>query len=147
MKNTKVETNPHLTKINQTPHGKKLNLQLVSAEETAVTLMLPFNEELIGDPINRLIHSGALTTLVDTASGVAIFQAQKNYRAMATLDLRIDHIRKAEPDADIYARADCFRLTHTIAFVRATVYTSNIEEPVATSIASFMRSNKEFPVD
>ncbi len=139
--------NPYLKKINQTPHGEKLNLQLVSIGDTAVTLMLPFSEEIVGDPINRLIHSGALTTLVDTACGVAIFQAQNNCRAMATLDLRIDHMRAAVSGVDLYAYADCYRLSNTIAFVRATVYTNDIQQPIATAVASFMRSNKDFPIN
>jgi acyl-coenzyme A thioesterase PaaI-like protein len=62
-----VAINPYLKKTNQTPHGEKLNLQLVSIGDTAVTLMLPISEEIAGDTINRFIHSGALTTLADTA--------------------------------------------------------------------------------
>lgn len=139
--------NPYLNEINQTPHGKKLNLQLISAEGTTATLMLPFSEEIIGDPINRFIHSGALTTLVDSACGVAIFQAQNNGRAMATLDLRVDHMCPAKSGVDIYAYADCYRLSHTIAFVRATLYTHDINQPIATAVSSFMRSNKNFPIN
>ncbi len=139
--------NPYLKKINQTPHANKLNLQLVSVKDTSATLLLPFSEDIIGDPINRLVHSGAVTTLVDTACGVAIFQTQNNFRAMATLDLRIDHMRPASSGVDIYAYADCYRLSHTIAFVRSTVYTTDMEQPIATALATFMRSNKDFPVN
>jgi len=135
-----------IEKINQTPHAKWLNLQLVSTEETAVTIMLPFSDHIIGDPINRTIHSGAITTLVDTAAGAAIFQTQNNYRAMATLDLRVDHMRPATSGVDISARADCYRLSNTIAFVRVTVFTDDINKPIATALGSFIRSNKDFPV-
>ncbi|PHS72622.1 MAG: thioesterase [Cycloclasticus sp.] len=134
-----------LKQINHTPHAKKLGLQLVTAEGCTITLKLPFNDSIIGDPINRYIHSGAITTLVDTACGVSIFQTQNNTRAMATLDLRIDHQRPAILGNEIFATAECYKLTHTIAFVNVTVYEDDITNPIATAVGTFMRSNKEFP--
>lgn len=107
---------------------------------------MPFNENLIGDPVKRLIHGGAITTLVDTAFGVAIIQAQNNFRAMATLDLRIDHMRAAKSGEGVFAMAECYRITHTIAFVRSTVYADDINKPIATACSTFMRSNSSFPM-
>lgn len=135
----------HLQRIIQIPHCKRLNIALGSVEDTAVTLQLPFNTDIIGDPINKLMHGAAITTLIDTACGVAILQAQNNLRAMATIDLRVDHMRAAESGKDIFARADCHHLTHTIAFVRAVAYTTDINEPIATATGTFMRSNESFP--
>lgn len=146
-KNTSMTINPYLEKISQTPHAKKLNLKLVSAGETSATLKLPFSKEIIGDSINSFIHGGAVTTAIDTACGAAIFQKQNNLRALATLDLRVDHICPAESGADVNVLADCYHLTNTIAFVRATAYTSDINAPIATAIGTFMRSNKQFPID
>jgi len=146
MKNSKPSVNPLLCKVNQTPHASILNLELVSAEDNTVTLKLPFAEHIIGDPFKRLIHGGAISTLMDTVCGAAVFQAQGNFQAMATLDLRVDHMKPGEPDADVYATADCYHLTNTVAFIRATAYTNNVNEPIATAVASFMRSNVEFPV-
>ena len=43
---------------------------------------------------------------------------------------------RIEPIADgmrVTARADCFRVTRTVAFVRATAWTTAAEEPVATA--------------
>jgi len=135
-----------LERIAQTPHGHRLNLQLTSTEETSVTLKLPFSQDIIGDPIKKLVHSGAVTTLIDTACGAAIFHAQKNLQAMATLDLRVEHLTTAQSGQDIFAYADCYHLTHTIAFVRVTAYTDDINKPIATATATFMRSTKKFPI-
>jgi len=146
MKNSKPAINPLLCKINQTPHAATLKLELVTAKDNTVTLKLPFSELIIGDPFKRLIHGGAISTLMDTACGAAVFQAQGTSQSMATLDLRVDHMKPGKPDADIYAIADCYRLTNTVAFIRATAYTDDINDPIATAVASFMRSNTEFPV-
>jgi len=145
-KQTNMDTTPYLEKVCQTPHAKKLNLKLVSAGEQSVTLILPYSKEIVGDSVNNYIHGGAVSTAIDTACGAAIFQLQNNLRALATLDLRIDHIRPAAPGEDISIFAECYHLTHTIAFVRATAFTDDIDKPTATALGSFIRSNKQFPV-
>lgn len=141
-----MPANPFLEKINQTPHANKLNIQLVAVEDSAVTIKLPYSEHIIGDPFNKIIHSGAITTLIDTACGAAIFQAQQNIRALATLDLRVDYMQPAKSAKDIQAYAHCYKLTDTIAFVRATVFIDYIDEPIATAMATFMRSHQDFPI-
>lgn len=138
--------NPLLCKVNQTPHANVLKLELVDAEHNKVTLKLPFSEKIIGDPFKRIIHGGAITTLMDTVCGAAVFQAQGNFQSMATLDLRVDHMQAATSGADVYATAECYRLTNTVAFIRGVAYTDNIDDPIATAVATFMRSNIEFPV-
>ena len=139
--------NPFLKQISRTPHANFLNLKLVSAELTAVTLLMPYSDNIIGDPYNKVVHSGAITTLIDTACGAAIFQAQNNTQAMATLDLRVDYVSPAASGKNIQAYADCYKLTSTIAFVRTTVFTDDINTPIATAAATFMRSNKSFPIN
>ena len=141
-----MDITPYLEKVCQTPHAIKLNLKLVSVGEQAVTLTLPYSKEIVGDSINNYIHGGAVSTAIDTACGAAILQAQSNLRAMATLDLRIDHVRPADSGVDINVYADCYHLTHTIAFVRASAYTDNVKAPIATAVGTFMRSNKQFPI-
>ena len=47
-------------------------------------------------------------------------------------------MRAAEPGLDIFARAHCYKLTKRIAFVRATAYDKDPEDPVATAQAAFM---------
>ena len=94
--------------------------------------------DLVGDPDTGVIAGGVVTTLLDHACGQAVFAALMQFTSIATLDLRIDYMRAAEPGLDVYARAHCYKLTRSIAFVRATAYDRDPGDPVATAQAAFM---------
>jgi acyl-coenzyme A thioesterase PaaI-like protein len=47
-------------------------------------------------------------------------------------------LRAAEPGSDILAHAQCYKLTRSVAFVRAIAYDRNKDDPVATVQATFM---------
>jgi acyl-coenzyme A thioesterase PaaI-like protein len=69
---------------------------------------------------------------------MAVQLAQDAVRAIATLDLRIDYQKPSTPGLDIKAHAVCYRVTRSIAFVRATAYQESEDKPVATATACFM---------
>jgi len=110
------------------PHNQVLGIRFVSAEERRVTLALPYDEKLIGNPLTRIIHGGAITTLLDATCGTAVFLALREPIPIATLDLRIDYLRPATPDKEVHARAECFRTTHNVAFVRCEAFHPGEEE-------------------
>jgi len=79
-----------------------------------------------------------VTTLLDHTCGHAVLAALDVFRTIATLDLRIDYLRPAEPGLDILAYAQCYKLTRSVAFVRAIAFDRDRDDPVATVQATFM---------
>jgi acyl-coenzyme A thioesterase PaaI-like protein len=47
-------------------------------------------------------------------------------------------MKPATPKEDILARAECYKTTANIAFVRATAYHTDIADPIATAVGAFM---------
>ncbi len=127
------------------PHGRLIGLTPVAVEPDAVTARLPYQPELVGNPDTGVLHGGAITTLVDQTSGVAVLVALNQGEAIATLDLRLDYLRAAQPERDVYARACCYRLTPHIAFTQCSVYQEDSDRPVAMSMATFMRASDSGP--
>jgi uncharacterized protein (TIGR00369 family) len=125
---------------NAIPHARECGLRITRLDGDGAEAVLPYRPEWLGDPERGLIHTGIITTLVDTVAGLAAFVASGKYEPIATLDLRMDYLRPARPDKALTTRAECYRLTRSIAFVRATVWQDNEAEPVAASQATFMRS-------
>ncbi len=122
------------------PHNREIGVEFVSADVGEATLKLPYSARLIGNPDTSVVHGGVITSLIDSGSGLAVFCALPDVERIATLDLRIDYMRPAAPDRDLYAHCQCYRLTRQVAFVRAVAYQHSVDQPVATSVSTFMRS-------
>ena len=124
--------------VSHTPHAAYLAIRVVETGPGFGVCAVPFREELVGDPRRRVIFGGAITTLIDHASGLAVACALEELTAIATIDLRVDYLRAAEPDLELYARADCYRLTRNVAFVRAVAWDRTPEDPFASALGTFM---------
>jgi uncharacterized protein (TIGR00369 family) len=100
-----------------------------------------YSDDLVGDPVTGVLHGGAVTTLIDSAFGLAVVTALDQPKAVATLDLRIDYLRPAMPKRELRADAHCYRITRQIAFVRGVAYHDDEASPIAAAQASFMLSS------
>jgi uncharacterized protein (TIGR00369 family) len=121
------------------PHNISLGIEVRSLGRDSAELVLPFAPFLIGDPERQLIHGGPITALVDAACGAAVFQALPSPAPIATLDLRVDHLRAALAGHDIVAQATCYRVTPDVAFVRCTAtQTDQASRVIAETTACFM---------
>ncbi|HBG31331.1 PaaI family thioesterase [Candidatus Macondimonas diazotrophica] len=127
--------------FNAIPHSKELGLEVVDMGPGWGILKVPYRPELVGNPKTGVLHGGVLTSLIDSTCGLAVFCRLPRMEAIATLDLRLDFLKPAVTGEDLFARAECYRLTRQIAFVRATAYQRNADDLVATSVATFMRSS------
>lgn len=129
------------------PHAAALGLRVHSTGNRHCTIRVPYAEHLVGDPDTGVIHGGVITAVLDNASGMAVRMGSEVDApgSMATLDLRIDYMRPAEPGKDLLAYAECYRITTNIAFVRATAYHDSKADPIATSVATFMLGTSNTP--
>jgi uncharacterized protein (TIGR00369 family) len=120
------------------PQAVALGLRTIEISDARVVMTAPYREDLIGNPATGVIAGGVVTTMLDHASGQAVYAALKAPDTIATLDLRIDYMRRAEPGRDLFVEAHCYRVTHAIAFVRAVAYDADKADPVATAQSAFM---------
>ncbi|MCY4302739.1 MAG: PaaI family thioesterase [Aestuariivita sp.] len=119
------------------PHFKALGMRLMSLGDATAELALDYDPRLIGDPQSRVIHGGAVSALMDTCCGLAVLCHSSEPKSTATIDLRIDYMRPATPEEAIQTRAECYHVTRSVAFVRATTFDEDLTRPVASASGAF----------
>jgi len=120
------------------PHNHALGLHLEDIGPGEATVRLPYQDFLVGNPETGVLHGGAVTSLIDATCGTAVFLKLMRLARIATLDLRIDFLRPARPGQDVTARAECYKLTRSVAFVRALAHDGDAADSVASAQGTFI---------
>ena len=119
-------------------HTVALGLRYLDHGPDWCALSLPYDRRLVSDAATGILASGPIVSLMDTATGMAVWIARGGLHPLATLDLRIDYLRPARPGATVTGRAECYRLTRRIAFVRGHAHDGEPGDPIAHVAGTFM---------
>lgn len=96
-----------------------MSLKFVSTEGNRVVLEMPFQEKHATAHENGSLHSGALAAALDSACGFVVLLGLEMPQAIATINLRIDHIHAAPVGQDVRIEAECYQQTEEFAYVSA----------------------------
>jgi len=119
-------------------HGRALGMEFGDSGDNWTELKLPWRDELVGVPESGILASGAIVSLIDTASGTAVWAALGKFIPLVTIDMRIDYLRPAFKGESVTARCECTKLTRRIAFTRGTAHVGDPAKPIAYSASTFM---------
>lgn len=119
-------------------HTHALGFAFEGVDGERVRIRAPWREDLVGDPETGVLSGGLVTTLLDHAGGLAVWVGLDRFEPIATLDLRVDYMRPARPRQALIAEARCYRLTRSIAFVRAWAFEDSPEDPVAAAQSAYV---------
>lgn len=103
-----------------------------------VELAQPWNEHLVADAESGIMASGPIISMMDNACGIALWRARGVFLPQVTLDLRVDYMRPARKGRTVIGRAECYRLTRSVGFVRGIAYDERPDDPVAHVAGTFM---------
>lgn len=119
------------------PHAQALGMRLDRIADGEADISMAYDPRFVGDPETGVIHGGAVSALMDTACGASVMCHPAGTQSTATIDLRIDYMRPATPGERIVARAECYHVTRSVAFVRARAFDQDDTRPVAMATGTF----------
>ena len=123
--------------IEMLPHARALQMRIDQIGNSSATISMPWAEHLVGDPHTGVIHGGVVSALMDTCCGAAVMAHPSGPKTTATIDIRIDYMRSATPGQRVVARAECYHMTRSVAFVRAVAMDDDAANPVAAATGTF----------
>lgn len=126
------------------PFFQAVGAQVVESEPGRSLMRLPYSPFIVGNPDTGVVHGGVITGMLDHACGMAVGSKlgalsaiPGTMRSIATLDLRIDYMKAARPDAAILVLGECVKVTRQIVFARGRAYQDE-DDIVATATAAFI---------
>ncbi|HEY3119758.1 MAG TPA: PaaI family thioesterase [Vicinamibacteria bacterium] len=103
------------------PFNRLLGIRGESAGNGRGVLVLPVRPEHIGDPRRPALHGGVLSSLIDTAGGVAAWSALGPEESVSTVDLRVDYLEPAGLGGPLRAEAELIRKGNRVCHVKVAV--------------------------
>jgi uncharacterized protein (TIGR00369 family) len=126
------------------PHCRELGITVVELHPGHGLMYVPYDKKLVGNPLTGALHGGVITALMDTIGAVVVMASVPAPTALATLDLRIDYLRPAAAGRDIFASAECYKVTSHVAFVRGLAYQETFRDPIAHCASTYMLGGTGF---
>lgn len=120
-------------------HMGAIGLRYVAHEADWVELAI---DEIVGPNEaagQRRLLLGPVTSLVDMAGLLSVWNDSGRQRPVVTSDLRINYLRETITGSTIHARARCHGNTETVVFVEGVVHLGNYDEPVASFLVTYMQ--------
>ena len=121
--------------LDHVPYARFLNLRTEIFGDD-VTVVMPFAEHLIGNPMIPALHGGSTAALLELTAIAKVSLAYPRLRLARPINVSICYLRSGRA-ADVYARAEIGKAGRRVAYVTAQAWQSSQEKPIATLTAHF----------
>lgn len=123
--------------VTRIPFNEFIGLKMVRIAPGELVADLPFAAHLVGDVDANSLHEGPISTLLDTLCGTAALSLMAVPRRTATLDLRVDFLRRAGAGLGVRCETQVIGLGEHLTTIRAIAHDGDPGHPVAIATATF----------
>lgn len=102
-----------------------------------LTLVLPYADHLIGNPLLPALHGGVVGALMELTALTQLAIASKSDSFAKTIDIGVDYLRTGRP-TDTFARAHIVKIGRRIANVQAQAWQNERDQPIAAMHGHFL---------
>lgn len=117
------------------PYAAFLGVQ-VEKDDQGWRCVLPFREEIVGNPRLPAIHGGVLGAFLELTAFLRLYAESSGLRVPKPINFSVDYLRSAGPQTT-YAEASIFKLGRRIANVHVVAWQDDRGKPVASGNGKF----------
>ncbi|WP_293824419.1 PaaI family thioesterase [uncultured Brevundimonas sp.] len=123
------------------PYARFLGLKtLLNGDE--VTVVMPFADRLIGNPMLPALHGGSTAALLEMTAMAQLALAFPSARLPRPINVTVAYLRTGRP-IDVFARAKISRAGRRLAHVQAEAWQEERAQPIASLTAHFLLDNQD----
>ncbi len=123
------------------PYARFLGVRAESMGDE-LTLILPYSEHLVGNPLLPALHGGVVGALMELTAITQLAITNNSERFPKTIDIGVEFLRSGRP-VETYSRARVVKIGRRIANVQAEAWQSQRDEPIATLHGHFLLDEEE----
>lgn len=131
-----MSTPDSLNPLLSSPYVKKMGVEF-DHHGDELTGRLPYQDDLIGNPLIPALHGGALGAFMEMTASAALLAASDLAALPKPIDVAVDYLRPGRPQ-DVFARATIARQGSRVANVRVEAWQGRRGSPVATLHGHFL---------
>ena len=117
------------------PYARFLGLQTLE-DGDVLTVIMPFADHLIGNPILPALHGGSTAALLELTAIAQVARAWPRLRLPRPITVTTAYLRSGKP-MDVHARARISRAGRRVAHVLAEAWQDDPTQPIASLTAHF----------
>jgi len=127
--------------LSRIPYAKLLGVRpLMMGQE--LTMILPFTEDNIGNPLLPALHGGVIGGFMELTAIACLILAEPDKKFPKPIGINIDYMRRGNP-VDTHARAMIVKQGSRVANVRVRAWQDRFDEPIATLHGHFMTARED----
>lgn len=111
------------------PYAAFLGVQAQKAGDE-LTTVLPFKQELIGNPVLPALHGGVIGAFLETTAIIELLTKIESEKLPKPVNITVEYLRSGRP-ADTFARGIVTKLGRRVANVRAEAWQAERSRPIA----------------
>lgn len=119
------------------PFHKEIGIQLLEIKRGFASILIPYRENLVGDPRTKRIHGGVISTAMDAAGGAAGISTLNHLEdQISTIDLRVDYLYPGKP-MDIIVDGEIVKDGSSVIFTKMKAHHPSSNELIAEGRAIY----------
>lgn len=122
--------------LQRLPYARFLGLTGAQTDQ-GVRVVMPFADQLIGNPMLPALHGGSTAALLEMTAIVQVAETYPRLRLPKPINVTVCYLRTGRPK-DTYALARISRAGRRVAHVTAEAWQDDPADPIASLTAHFL---------